>query len=283
MACVIKRSGRYDYRIVEHDNDHCKLEFTKDGKPIGESSFTMGDAQKADLHKGDNWRHYPRNMLFARALSNGANWYCPELFGGNAAYTPDELGAIVNAEGDAVIDATSTPVAPRKSFAELQAEAAGGSPQEAAVITVESAPFDAEGERLVAEAEGEHAKATEIQRAVVEAVSTIPFTPAEPEETTPPNLVGEKMGALHNEDLKTNTDTFAERLVALGYREDEVFRANVQQFLSKCGAKNFSGLTVDNQRDMLKWLGDLVQCQSLAFDLGYTEEKIGAWLKGRLA
>jgi hypothetical protein len=30
-------------------------------------------------------------MLYARALSNGAKWYCPDVFGG-PIYTPDELG-----------------------------------------------------------------------------------------------------------------------------------------------------------------------------------------------
>jgi hypothetical protein len=36
-------------------------------------------------------------MLYARALSNGAKWYCPDVFGG-PIYTPDELGAVVDGE-----------------------------------------------------------------------------------------------------------------------------------------------------------------------------------------
>jgi len=43
-------------------------------------------------------------MLFARAISNGAKWFCPDIFGG-PVYTPDELGAEVDEEGD-IIDVT---------------------------------------------------------------------------------------------------------------------------------------------------------------------------------
>ena len=48
---------------------------------------------------------FPRNMLFARAISNGARWYCPDLFNGNAVYVPEELGAVVDGDGN-VIDQT---------------------------------------------------------------------------------------------------------------------------------------------------------------------------------
>ena len=90
MAALIKASGRYDYRIVKHDDNECKLEFTENGKKIGESSFTMADAKKAQL-AGANWTNYPRNMLFARALSNGAKWFCPDAFSGTTPYTREEI------------------------------------------------------------------------------------------------------------------------------------------------------------------------------------------------
>jgi hypothetical protein len=57
-----------------------------DGKwsPIGVSSFTIKDAEIAGLagKEGQNaamYRKYARNMLFSRAISNGMNWYCPDL------------------------------------------------------------------------------------------------------------------------------------------------------------------------------------------------------------
>lgn len=86
QASMVKKSGKYDYRIIEHTNEICKLEFLekKDGKfeKIGDSSFNLDDARLAGLAAKDNWIKYPKNMLFARAFSNGVKWCCPDVFGG---------------------------------------------------------------------------------------------------------------------------------------------------------------------------------------------------------
>jgi hypothetical protein len=58
------------------------------GEELGESSFSLEDAKRAGL-AGDNWRKYPRNMLYARAVSNAARWYAPEVLTG--VYLPDEM------------------------------------------------------------------------------------------------------------------------------------------------------------------------------------------------
>jgi hypothetical protein len=97
IAAAIRRSPRYDYRVRRHTDSACEIEFLMDGQPIGTSLFTLEDARRAGLAHGDNWKKYPRNMLFARAISNGAKWHCPDVFGG-PVYTPDELGAAVDGE-----------------------------------------------------------------------------------------------------------------------------------------------------------------------------------------
>lgn len=98
MAAAIKRTRRYDYRIVTMDDKACTIQFYDGGAPCGESTFTLRDALAAGLSMKPTWRAYPRNMLFSRALSNGARWYCPDVFGG-PVYTPEEFGATVDAEG----------------------------------------------------------------------------------------------------------------------------------------------------------------------------------------
>lgn len=112
MGAAVKRSGRYNYRVLELTDEAAEIEFFEDGKGIGRSRFTLQDAQKAGLNGSDNWRKYPRNMLFARALSNGVKWYCPDVTGG-PAYTPDELGAVVDEDGEVieaeVIDLPASP------------------------------------------------------------------------------------------------------------------------------------------------------------------------------
>lgn len=103
IASAIKRTQRYNYRIKELTNERCTLEFIEGGQAVGVSTFTAEDAKRANLG-GDNWQKYPKNMLFARAISNGAKWYCPDVFGG-PIYTPDELGAVVDGETGEVVEA----------------------------------------------------------------------------------------------------------------------------------------------------------------------------------
>jgi hypothetical protein len=67
----------------------------------------MKDAAAAGLTNKDNWKKYPRNMLFARAISNGQKWYAPDVYNGVTVYTPDEMGAVVDEEGNAVIEAVA--------------------------------------------------------------------------------------------------------------------------------------------------------------------------------
>ncbi len=91
IASAIKRSERYDFRVTELNPIRCTLTFEEDGKVVGESTFTFEDAQAAGLANKPVWKQYSRNMLFARALTNGARWYCAGVFGG-AVYDAEELG-----------------------------------------------------------------------------------------------------------------------------------------------------------------------------------------------
>lgn len=121
MAAAIKRSGRYDYRVREMTAQRCEIEFRERNgdkwEIIGSSEFTAQDARAAGTKNMDK---YARNMLFARAMSNGARWYCPDIFGG-PVYTPEEMGATVDGETGEVIDAP----APR-IVVERQHETASG-------------------------------------------------------------------------------------------------------------------------------------------------------------
>lgn len=91
MAAQIKRSGKYNYRVASMANDLVAIVFYEGKDEIGTSSFSKADAEAAGLwNSSDPWRKTPRNMLFARAMSNGARWFCPDIFSG-PVYTPDEL------------------------------------------------------------------------------------------------------------------------------------------------------------------------------------------------
>lgn len=115
IAAAVKRSGRYTFRVRKHDATVCEIEFFELDKAgnkesIGISGFSMQEATQAGLTTSAIWKNYPRNMLYARAMSNGAKWYCPDVFGG-PVYTPDELGATIDGETGEVIDVQTIPVA----------------------------------------------------------------------------------------------------------------------------------------------------------------------------
>ncbi len=99
MAAAIKRSGRYTYKVHKLDEKDCDLEFFEGERSLGRSTFSIADAKKAGTQNLDR---FPRNMLFARAISNGAKWFTPDVFGG-PVYTPEELGAQVDESGEMVV------------------------------------------------------------------------------------------------------------------------------------------------------------------------------------
>lgn len=103
VAALVKRSGKYTYRAKRHDATGCVLEFFErignNWQSLGEASFIEADAKRAGLGNRGPWKSYPQNMYFARALTNGARFYCPDIFGGSV-YVPEELGADVDGEGN---------------------------------------------------------------------------------------------------------------------------------------------------------------------------------------
>ena len=107
LAAAVKQTGKYNYRVTEHTAEVCRIKFLEGNQEVGVSSFTMDDAKAAGLATKDNWKKYPRNMLFARAIANGQKWYAPDVFNGVTVYTPDEMGASVDDEGN-IIEAEVT-------------------------------------------------------------------------------------------------------------------------------------------------------------------------------
>ena len=111
IASLIKKSGKYDYHIDKLDEQECVISFFQmNGKmeKIGESTFTIKDAAKAGIVNKEVWKSYPRNMLFARAVSNGARMFCADII---TAYTPEE-----------VEDIKTAPITPIKETIEITPE-----------------------------------------------------------------------------------------------------------------------------------------------------------------
>lgn len=84
QGMLIKRSGKYNYlKVGEHTGKTCTIRFfvKTDGgwKALGDSTYTWEIAEKAKLTSKDNYQKMPEKMLYARALTTGRLWYCPEV------------------------------------------------------------------------------------------------------------------------------------------------------------------------------------------------------------
>ena len=100
IASRIKASGKYDYRVLIMDEKSCNIEFFQGSEKIGNSLFTIEDARKAQTKNLDK---FPKNMLFARAISNGVKWFCPDVFDG-PVYVPEEMDAKTEDTSATVVD-----------------------------------------------------------------------------------------------------------------------------------------------------------------------------------
>lgn len=115
IATLVKNDPRYDYRVKVADNRQCILTWYEGGQVVGESSFTIDEANAAGLTGKQTWKAYASDMLFARALTRGARRYAPGIFGGAPIYTPEEMGVDTDEDGQIVqgeiVNVTPPPVA----------------------------------------------------------------------------------------------------------------------------------------------------------------------------
>jgi hypothetical protein len=106
IASKIKSSHKYDYAVVQHDDTMCSLDFFEGKKKLGNSAFTIADARKAGTKNIDK---FPKNMLFARAISNGVKWFCPDVFD-MSVYTEGEIDPLNEKIEDIRAEVVSTTV-----------------------------------------------------------------------------------------------------------------------------------------------------------------------------
>lgn len=108
IGALIQRGNLFDYSVDRLDDEQASVTFYRQLDPtvpqhtgtsigprrnLGTSTFTMADARKAGLGTSPTWKNFPRNMLLARALANGARWFTPGVFG-TAVYEPSELADV---------------------------------------------------------------------------------------------------------------------------------------------------------------------------------------------
>lgn len=99
MRALVIRAG-HSFRVLERTAQKAVVEIIRKGddKPYV-AEFTWDDAKLAELAGKSNWKKYPKAMLVARATSLAVRDHCPDVLFG-VVYTPDELGADTDADGN---------------------------------------------------------------------------------------------------------------------------------------------------------------------------------------
>ena len=122
-AARMQRAG-YEWDIVQLDDKGCRLRPKYQGKPLmreevdgktgdvslvpAEVAFMVEDANRAGLIGKENYKKNPKNMFFARAITNMQRWYAPGVLSANILSTEEaiDLPAIdARSETRALIDA----------------------------------------------------------------------------------------------------------------------------------------------------------------------------------
>lgn len=101
MSALVRRAG-HEIRIIETTDERATVEGVRKSDPQHpvRITFTHEDAQRANLIKNGPWKQYPGTMLAHRAISKLCKLYFSECIMGG--YTPEELGAEVNEEGEVI-------------------------------------------------------------------------------------------------------------------------------------------------------------------------------------
>jgi hypothetical protein len=131
MGALVKKDGRYNFRVIKHTANDCTIEFYENGKLCHSETYTIEMAKQAGLiSKNDLWTKYPRDMLYARALSRGAKIVCPQRMAGvdisEELSAPAETGEIAmtqeerKAAADTAVEEL-TGMSPAQADAELAA------------------------------------------------------------------------------------------------------------------------------------------------------------------
>ncbi len=120
LLAKVRMHPDYDYDIPELTNTVATVQFYRHGELKGTSTFTIEDAKRQGTQNIDK---YPKNMLLARATSNGIGFYAPDVLYGIAVFSEGEITELTEDEFHEV-ELTGSPKD------QLKAELAAGLQQE---------------------------------------------------------------------------------------------------------------------------------------------------------
>lgn len=91
LALAYQNIPGFRFRVEASNEQICRITAQRSNADPVTLSFSISDAQRAGLTKGDNWQKYPQAMLRARCTSAVLRVVAPDAIRG--IYAPDEIGA----------------------------------------------------------------------------------------------------------------------------------------------------------------------------------------------
>lgn len=99
LAQILRLHPKTQFKFLERSNRKCVMSVKRAGFDFETFEFSIEDAELAGLMANPSWKKYPRAMLHARVVSEMARSLFPDAIAG-ISYTPEELGAHVDENGD---------------------------------------------------------------------------------------------------------------------------------------------------------------------------------------
>lgn len=98
------------------DDERAWVQGTRPNGEVMRLEFTLEEAQRANLLRKTNWTRYPKDMMWARAVSRLYRRLASDVAAG-ASHTPEELGVI---DSDVVFQPPAEDIAPTDDVARLR-------------------------------------------------------------------------------------------------------------------------------------------------------------------
>lgn len=108
IAALVRKAG-HKLRVTGDDNQCTAVLIRQDDPDFSfTATWTKAKAQAAGLANKAVWKNYPGAMLRSRAITEVARMGAPDALYG-VIYTPEELGAEVDASGEVIEEAAPAP------------------------------------------------------------------------------------------------------------------------------------------------------------------------------
>ncbi|MDR3111796.1 MAG: hypothetical protein LBU55_01310 [Elusimicrobiota bacterium] len=75
----LKKSNKYNYKVVVSDSKICTLKFFENERELGEVSYSWDNVVLEGNFRKESYQKYPKTMIFYRCFSLGLKMYAPDI------------------------------------------------------------------------------------------------------------------------------------------------------------------------------------------------------------